>query len=89
MRRSIFFAPSCDAAAALLGGYERIDCSLDSAILGLSVNPYTHPTVESDFYQARYITTIPIGDVPALVWLFHIDTNNDVTLWYVEEFEGY
>ncbi len=53
------------------------------------VNPYAFPTIESDFYRARYVTTIPIGDIPALVWVFEIDVNNNVTLIHVEERENY
>jgi hypothetical protein len=89
MSRSIIYAASCDVAAELLGGYERIDCSLDAAILGLVVNPFGFPVVESDFYRARYVVTIPIRDVPALIWIFEIDINNNVTLLHVEEFENH
>lgn len=89
MSRKITYSSSCDIAAQALGGYERIDPSLDVAIFGLSVNPYNFPHIESDFYNARYIITLPIGDVPALVWLFTIDADNDVTIVHVEEAEDY
>lgn len=89
MARSIINAPSCDIAAEALGGYERIDCSLDAATQGLMINPYSFPTIESDFYSARYVRTKPIRDVPSLVWVFEIDANNDVVLKHVEEYETY
>ena len=89
MARSILFATSCDLAAEVLGGYERIDSSLDAVMQGLMVNPYGFPRIESDFYSARYIRTKPIRDVPPLVWLFEIDANNDVILMHVEEYERY
>jgi hypothetical protein len=53
------------------------------------VNPYAFPMIESDFYRARYVPTIPIGGVPALVWIFEIDVNNNVIMIHVEEFEEY
>lgn len=89
MARSIFHAASCDLAAGALGGYERIDVSLDAVMQGLMVNPYGFPRIESDFYSARYIRTKPIRDLPGLLWLFEIDPNNDVILMHVEEYEPY
>ena len=89
MARSILYAPSCDLAAEALGGYVRIDASLDAVMQGLMVNPYAFPRIESDFYSARYIRTKPIRDIPALVWLFEINPNNDVILMHVEQYEDY
>ena len=89
MARAIIFAPSCDAAALVLGGYQRIDPALDAVMQGLMVNPYSFPLVESDFYRARYLRTRPIRDLPSLVWLFSIDVDNNVILQHVEEFEEY
>ena len=66
-----------------------MDVSLESAIQGLLVNPYSFPVIESDFYRGRYVTTIPIGDIPSLVWVFYIDTENNVIMVHVEEFQGY
>lgn len=89
MARLVIFAASCDIAATALGGYERIDCSLEPMMQGLVVNPYGFPLIESDYYRARYISTIPINDLPALIWVFTIDADNNVTLIHVEEFENY
>ena len=89
MKWAIIFAPSCDIAAEALGGYERIDRALDPVIEGLSVNPYRYEKIESDFYQARYVVTRSVGDVPPLVWIFRIEANNDVLIVGVEAFEAY
>ena len=89
MRRSIIYSPSCDIAADDLGGYVRIDASLEGAIQGLLVNPYSFPLIESDHYKARYVPTIPLGDLPSLVWLFYIDNENNVIMFHVEEFQRY
>ena len=89
MRRLIIYAASCDEAAARLGGYQAIDLALDAAIQGLIVNPYDHRLIETDFYRIRYLITRPIGAVPALVWLFQIDDENNVVLTHVEESETY
>ena len=89
MRRSIYFAASCDIAADALGGYERIDVALETVYQALAVNPYGFPLIENDFTRARYVVTRPIRTVPALVWLFTIDENGNVTLDHVEEAELY
>lgn len=89
MARSLVFAASCDLAAKILGGYERIDTSLEVVMQGLMVNPYAFPRIESDFYNARYIRTKPIRDIPSLIWLFQIEPNNDVLFTHVEEYERY
>ena len=49
------------------------------------MNPYGFPLIENDFTRGRHIITRPIGDLPALVWLFMIDENNNVTIVHVEE----
>jgi hypothetical protein len=89
MARSIIFSPLCDIAATALGGYERIDVSLEAVMQGLMVNPYGFRLIESDFYQARYLVTNPIRDLPSLVWVFTIDPENNVILTHVEEFQDY
>lgn len=87
--RQIFFSAECDAAAALLGGYARIDGSLTVAIYdALRRNPYGFKEVNSDWYSARYIVTKPFRDMPALSWWFRIN-DGDVTIEHVEEFEDY
>ena len=88
-RRAIFFSAQCDECAARLGGYARIDRSLDAVWDTLRRNPYALPRVESDWYSARYVTTIPFNAVPALVWTIEIQSNGDVVIDYVEEFEDY
>lgn len=90
MKRTIFFAASCDEAANRLGGYERIDSALEAVYIGLAINPYDFPVIESDhFYRTRYLVTLPTGSLPGLVWLFTIGEDNNVTLTHVEEHDGY
>ncbi len=88
-RRAIFFSQQCDACAARLGGYERIDASLDAVWDALVRSPHNLPRVESDWYAARYVTTIPFRDVPALLWTFEIQADGDVVIDHVEEFDDY
>lgn len=88
LNRRVFFSKDCDEAARLLGGYTRIDKTLDAFWDGLHRNPYGFPTYESDWFNIRYITTKPMPGVPPLVWVFRIE-GNDVELVHVEEFEVY
>lgn len=88
-RRAIFFSRECDEAAGRLGGYERIDDSLDAVWDVLCNNPYALQKCESDWFNARYIVTKPTGDAPALVWLVDIQSNGDVVIEHVEESEAY
>ena len=87
--RAIFFSAQCDECASLLGGYACIDQALDAVWDALHRNPYALSRVESDWYAARYVTTMPFRDVPALLWTVEIQTNGDVVIDHVEEFEGY
>ncbi len=86
--RKIVFSAECDAAAEALGGYVRIDRTLDAAMDGLMRDLYGFPLMESDWYSARIIQTKPLPGIPALVWYFTI-RGRDVVIQYVEEFEGY
>lgn len=89
-RRRILFAEECDAAAAMLGGYENIDDALTSAIYdALDRNPYGFPIVESDWFSARYIVTKPFRTTRALLWVFVIEGNGDVVIRHVEEYDNY
>jgi hypothetical protein len=87
--RKITFSKNCDHAAKELGGYIRIDESLNFAWDSLIRNPYAFDHVETDWFRARYIPTKPFGDVPALVWAFVIESNGDILLDHVEECEQY
>jgi hypothetical protein len=87
--RRIFFSKECDAAALLVGGYERIDCSLDAIWDALLRNPYGFPKIECDWFSARYIVTKPFMDSPALVWIFVIELDGDVIIDNVEEYQNY
>jgi hypothetical protein len=88
-RRNIFYSKNCDDAAEFLGGYERIDDSLDAVWDVLCNNPYKLPQCQSDWFNARYVVTLPTGEAPALVWLIVIQSNGDVVIDHVEEHEGY
>ena len=86
--RRIFFSHECDAAAQKLGGYARIDKSLDAFWDGLHKNPYGFPKFESDWFSVRYIITRPMPGLPSLVWSFTI-SGKDIEIVHVEEFERY
>ena len=81
--RAIFFSAQCDECAERLGGYHRIDASLDAIWDVLRRNPYGLHRVESDWYSARYVTTVPFNGVPALLWTIEIQVNGDVVIDYV------
>ena len=87
--RRVFYSENCELAALTLGGFKRIDASLDAAWDSLIKNPYGFPRVESDWYFARFIVTKPYLGVPALLWTFVIEQDGDVIIEDVEEFEGY
>ena len=90
VRRGIKYASTCDAAAELLGGYQKIDDSLTVGICdALSRNPYGFEQIESDWFSARLIKTKSFEDTPALVWLFVIDDKKDIILTHVELFQSY
>lgn len=88
--RRIMFSKQCDEAAERIGGYQAIDEALTVGIYNsLARNPYGFPSVESDWFSARYIVTKPFGNTPALVWIFTIEPTGDVVLEHVEVFENY
>lgn len=87
-KRNVFFSHDCDKAAEVIGGYLRIDKTLDSFWDGLHRNPYGFPKLESDWFSVRYIITKPMPGVPSLVWNFII-SGQDVEIVHVEEFERY
>ena len=87
--RAVFYSAQCNECADKLGGYERIDDSLNAIWDVLRRNPYALPRVESDWYAARYVTTLPFGQAPALLWTIEIQANGDVVIDHVEEFENY
>ena len=82
----IVSSESCDAAAELLGGYERIDCSLDPIWEAINRNPEGFEKIEADEFCARYVITKPICDLPALIWIFTIMGNGDIIFEHVEVF---
>ncbi len=84
--RNIRFDPECDRAAEALGGYEAIDDSLNAHLDALDRAPEGFPIVEAFFGSVRYVRTIPIKDIPELLWFFIIEENGDVTLTHVEKF---
>lgn len=89
-RRSILFDDECNLSAEALGGYASIDESLTSGIYdALDRNPWGFPVVESDWFSARYIVTKPFRNTGALLWVFVIQTNGDVVIKHVEEYENY
>jgi hypothetical protein len=85
--RQIIFDPEFDAAVANLGVYILVDEALDPIIDGLSRNPYGFPLIENDWVRVRYVVTKPTAYLPSLVVTFTIESNGDVILRHVEEFE--
>jgi hypothetical protein len=85
--RQIIFDSDCDVAAKALGGYERIDRSLDGSWQSLLLEPREFPIVETLGGSVRYIRTKKISNgVPELLWYFIIDEKEDVILVHVEEY---
>ena len=85
----IIFSPECDAAAAALEGYERIDRSLDAMWEALSRNPEGFDLIDVDEFSTRYVITTKMHGVPALVWLFSIEESGDIIFTHVETYQGY
>lgn len=87
--RTIWYAPSFDAAVETLGGYRAIDKALEPIMDGLYRNPYGFRFIENDWVRVRYIITKRIAEIPSLLVIFRIEENNDVTLVHVEERHAY
>lgn len=87
-RWTVVFSSDCDKAADALGGYIRIDRTLDAFWGGLHSNPHGFPVYLSDWFSIRYIITKPMPGVGPLVWLFTIGTD-EVELVHVEDYERY
>ena len=85
--RGIKFDPEFDAAVQRLGGYRLVDEALEPIMEGLYRNPWGFPFIENDWIRVRYAKTIPTQTLPALLIVFRIEPNNDVTLLYAEEAE--
>jgi hypothetical protein len=83
--RQIIYSNQFDTAVEKLGGYRAIDEALDMILDGLYRNPYGFHKFESDFISFRYAITKETGWVPALVVIFTIAENGDVTLEDIEE----
>lgn len=83
----------CDACAERPGKYQCIDPALDAVWDALIRNPYNLPRVEPGWYVARCVTPIPFRGTPALLRTllrtFEIQTDGDVVIDHVEEFEGH
>ncbi len=87
--RGIKFDPDFDAAVERLGGYRLVDEALEPILDGLYRNPWGFPFIENDWIRVRYAQTIPTQTLPALLVVFRIEANNDVTLLYAEETDSY
>ena len=87
--REIVFSSNCDAAAELLGGYNRIDDALIPIFDALHHNPEGFEKVALDWSSDRFIITKAFGNVPALVWVFYIEMGGKVVIDHVEPFEDY
>ncbi len=87
-RWTISFSSDCNKAAESLGGYIRIDKTLDAFWDGLHKNPHGFPKFESDWVSIRYIITKSMPGVESLVWFFVIGAD-DVEIVHVEAFDPY
>ena len=56
---------------------------------GLYRNPWGFEAIENDWIRVRYAITIPTDTLPALLIIFSIESDNDVTLLHAEESETY
>jgi hypothetical protein len=83
--RQIIHSVAFDRAVEALGGYRSIDRSLDTIIDALYRNPHGFNKFESDFISFRYAITKSTAWLPALVVIFTIAENGDVTLEHIEE----
>ena len=80
--RQIIFDATFDAAVERLGGYILVDEALDPILDGLY--PYGFPI----WVRFRFVVTRAVRFLPSLVVIFTIETNGDVILRHVEEFES-
>jgi hypothetical protein len=78
-----------DAAVERLGGYRLVDRAMEPIIDSLYRKPWEFNLIENDWVRIRYAITKPTENLPALIVLFQIEDNNDVTLLHVEESETY
>lgn len=87
--RNIKFDLEFDAAVERLGGYRLVDEALEPIMDGLYRNSWGFAFIENDWIRVRYARTIPTQTLPALLVIFRIEPNNDVTLVYAEEADAY
>lgn len=85
MGRQIIYAAEFDHGVDALGGYRAIDRAIDTVIDALYRNPHGFNKFENDFISFRYALTKPIDYIPALIIIFSIAANGDVTLEHIEE----
>jgi hypothetical protein len=87
--RGIIYDSSFDAAVERLGGYRLVDEALEPILDGLYNNPWGFRYVENDWVRVRYAITKPTDMLPALLVVFRIEHNNDVTMLHAEESDNY
>jgi len=87
--RGIKADPRFKEAVERLGGYRLVDEAMEPIIDGLYRNPWGFSSIENDWFRVRYAITKPTETLPALIIIFQIDPDNDVTLLHAEESETY
>ena len=87
--RSIRAEATFDAAVEQLGGYRLVDEAMEPILDGLYRNPWGFSYIENDWVRVRFAITKPTETLPALMIIFQIEPNNDVSLLYAEESETY
>jgi hypothetical protein len=87
--RRVLFEDCFGEAAEQFGGYKAIDFILDPVIDALYNNPFACNLIENNWVRVRYVTTNPVGTIPALCIYFRIDDNGDVFLYDVDRYEPY
>lgn len=89
MSREIIYSKDFDKAVDKLGGYRSVDRAIDTVLDGLRRDPYGFNKFENDHLSFRYAITKPIEEMPALAVVFVINTQKDVILEHVEEYQDY
>jgi hypothetical protein len=87
--RGIRADPSFNEAVERLGGQRLVDEAMEPILDGLYRNPWGFECIENDWIRVRYAITIPTETLPALLIIFKIESDNDVTLLHAEESETY
>lgn len=80
----------CESEINALGGWRIVDVAWSAVSDALRRNPYSCQSVEGDLFTlVRYIISDPVGDCPAIVWVFVIEADKSVTVVDVQKYEPF